>query len=118
MRFFTPLFLLTCLLAGCNAVGPMPGHLTQNVNSAQMKAMLDQNLKPGMPMTEAQNFLKKEEFTFGLSKEQTPGVETVKYNRRDPIDFWTDQAWSVTLEGAQGKLVSYKLSGEADKPAK
>lgn len=95
----------------------MPGHLTQNVNAAQMKTMLDQNLKPGMTMTEAQAFLKKEEFTFGLAREQSPGVETVKYLRRDPIDFWTDQAWAVTLEGSQGKLTSYKLTGEADKPA-
>ncbi|MFT3881640.1 MAG: hypothetical protein QM703_18500 [Gemmatales bacterium] len=115
MRILTPLFL-TCLLAGCNAVGPMPGHLTQNVNQAQMKAMLDQNLKPGMPLSEAEAFLRKEEFTPGMAHHQ-PGVESLKYNRRDPIDFWTDQAWSVTLEGSQGKLTSYKLSGEADKPA-
>lgn len=116
MRILTPLFL-TCLLAGCNAIGAMPGHLTQNANQAQMKTLLDQNLKPGMPMTEAQAFLKKEEFTFGMAKEHNPGVEVLKFNRRDPIDFWTDQAWSVTLEGSQGKLTSYKLTGEADKPA-
>ncbi|HQR09191.1 MAG TPA: hypothetical protein PLN21_20385 [Gemmatales bacterium] len=115
MRILTPL-LLTCLLAGCNAVGPMPGHLTQNVNAAQMKTMLDQNLKPGMAMTEAESFMKKEEFTYGYMKQHMTGNEAVKYTRKDPIDFWTDQNWTVTLEGSQGKLTSYKLSGEAEKP--
>lgn len=117
MRPHTLLCIL-CFTLGCNAVGPMPGHLTQNVNQDQMSAMLETHLKPGMPMTEAQAFLQKEEFTYGYKKQHMTGSEAVKFTRNDPIDFWTDQTWVVTLEGSQGKLVRYQVKSETEKPSK
>lgn len=111
MRILNPL-LLTCLFVGCSAVGPLPGHFTQNLSSDQMTVILDKHLKPGMPIEEVEAFLKKEEFTYVHTKERTPGVQTIRFIRRDQLDFWEEQFWAVTLEATQGKLARYTVKSE------
>ena len=106
---------MCCLLAGCSAVGPLPGHFTQNLSPDQMTVILDRHLKPGMPIEEAQAFLKKEDFTYVHAKEHTAGVQTIRFTRRDQIDFWEEQFWAVTLEATQGKLARYTVKSESVK---
>jgi hypothetical protein len=107
--------LLTCLFAGCSAVGPLPGHFTQNLSQNQMTVVLDRHLKAGMPLEEVQAFLKKEEFTYVHAKESNPGVQALRYTRRDQLDFWEEQFWTVTVETSQGKLVRYTVKSESVK---
>jgi hypothetical protein len=114
MRILFPL-LLSCLIAGCNALEPMPGHFTQNLSLVEMNVMLDKHLTPGMALEEAQAFLKKEDFTYVHAKELNPGVQTIRFIRRDQTDFWVEQFWAVTIEASQGKLVRYTVKTESVK---
>lgn len=115
MRIPTAL-LLSCLFAGCNAVGPLPGHFTQNLSQNQMTIVLDKHLQPGMPLEEAQAFLKKEEFVYVHAQELRPGTQSIRYIRRDQIDFWVEQCWTVTLDVSQGKLERYAVKSELTGP--
>ena len=108
------LSLLCCLFAGCSAVGPMPGHFTQDLSQNQMTIVLDKHLKPGTPLEEAQSFLKKEEFVYIHGHETTPGTQSIRYTRHDQTDFWSEQVWTVTLEVSQGKLMSYTVKSSSD----
>ncbi len=110
------LLIISCLFAGCNAVGPLPGHFTQNLSQDQMTVVLDKHLQPGMPLEEAQAFLKKEEFGYVHTQELRPGIQSIRYTRRDQIDFWVEQFWAVTLDVSQGKLERYAVKSELTSP--
>jgi len=74
-----------------------------------MTAALEQQLKPGMTLDEARAFLEKEGFTVGHLDAGGPGVESITFTRRDQVDFWVHQDWTIRLEGRQGQLESHSI---------
>ena len=108
------LVLICCLFVGCSAVGPMPGHFTQDLSQSQMATVLDKYLKPGTPLEDAQAFMKREEFVHVHGQEVSPGIQSIRYTRHDQTDFWSEQVWTVTLEVSQGKLTRYTVKGSSN----
>lgn len=75
----------------------------------QLTAAMEQKLKPGMTLDEAYAFLKKEGFTVGHLDAGESGTDSISFTRREQVDFWVHQDWTIRLEGHQGRLESHSI---------
>lgn len=74
-----------------------------------MTAAMEQQFKPGMTLNEACAFLKKEGFTVGHLDAGESGADSITFTRRDQVDFWVHQDWTIRLESRQGRLESHSI---------
>jgi hypothetical protein len=107
MRAF--LLLIYGLSAGCHVLTPQPGHITHNLSESQMEVVLRLHLRPGMPISDACTFLKKEDFEIVHEERRNPESSNIIMTRREQVDFWVHQDWYITLECKNEQLQEYSI---------
>jgi hypothetical protein len=110
------LVLVCNLMAGCHVLSPMPGDLTRDLSQEQMTVAMEQHLKPGMTIDDARAFLKKEGYTVGNIDVAEANSESITFTRREQIDFWVHQDWTIKLDCHQGRVSSHSIKASLTGP--